>query len=155
MVEGNRRTVRILAAVLVAACVFGCADDPDGGSKTKWKKTMTLPTDFPKDVPIYPNATFKDGATTFKNDGSNERLPTESGAFLAWTTKDEIPAVRHYFTEKLDAEGWHVISYPGVPAVWMGEGGVTVVATKWGRTASFHIGAKDNATLISLVLPQK
>ena len=63
--------------------------------------------------------------------------------------------MRHFFTEKLDAEGWHVISYPGVPAAWMGEGGVTVVATKWGRTASYAIGAKEGATLISLVLPQK
>jgi len=99
-------------------------------------------------VAIYPNATFKEAVT-------GEGLPTEDGALLSWSTKDDIPAVRHYFTEKLDTEGWHVISYPGVPAGWMGEGGVTVVATKWGRTASYAIGAKDGATLISLVLPQK
>jgi len=148
MVQRNRGALRILAAVLVAACMVGCADDPGGGAKIKWKKSQTLPADFPKDVPIYPNATFKDAVT-------GEGLPTESGAFLAWSTKDDIPAVRHWFTEKLDAEGWHVISYPGVPAGWMGEGGVTVVATKWGRTASYAIGAKDGATLISLVLPQK
>ena len=148
MVQGNRKTLRIFAAVLLAACMFGCADEPGGGSRIKWKKAATLPADLPKDVAIYPNSTFKDGVV---GDG----LPTESGAFLTWSTKDDIPAVRHYFTEKLDADGWHVISYPGVPAGWMGEGGVTVVATKWGRTASYAIGAKDGATLISLVLPEK
>ena len=148
MVQGNRGAFRIFAAVLLAVCVFGCADDPNGGSKIKWKKSATLPADLPKDVAVYPNSTFKEAVT-------GEGLPTESGAFLSWSTKDDIPAVRHYFTEKLDGDGWHVISYPGVPAGWMGEGGVTVVATKWGRTASYAIGAKDGATLISLVLPQK
>jgi hypothetical protein len=137
----------VLAVMLLAACTLGCADER-GGSNIKWKKSATLPADLPKDVALYPDATFKDAVT-------GEGMPTESGAFLAWSTKDEIPAVRHYLTEKLDEEGWHVISYPGVAAGWMGEGGVTVVATKWGRTASYAIGAKDGATLISLVLPQK
>jgi hypothetical protein len=149
MVQGNRGgTLRLLAAVLVAACMLGCADEPGGGSSIKWKKSATLPSDLPKDVPVYPNAAFQSAIV-------GEGVPIESGAFLGWTTKDDIPAVRHWLTEKLDAEGWHVISYPGVPAGWMGEGGVTVVATKWGRTASYAIGAKDGATLISLVLPQK
>jgi hypothetical protein len=144
MGQGN---LRIFAAVLVAVCMLGCADDQSGPS-IKWKKATAMPADFPKDVPVYPNATLMSSVT-------GEGLPSESGAYIAWTTKDEIPAVRHFYTEKLDADGWHVISYPGVPAAWMGEGGVTVVATKWGRTASFAIGAKDGATLISLVFPQK
>lgn len=147
MVPRNRGKLRIVAAVLVAACMLGCADD-QAGTARKWKKSTTVPADFPKDVPIYPNATFSAAVTA-------EGLPSENGAYMAWTTKDQIPAVRQFFTEKLDAEGWHVISYPGVAAGWMGEGGVTVVATKWGRTASFAIGAKDGATLISLVFPQK
>ena len=136
----------MLAVLLVAACVIGCADQQE--SKLKWKKSSTLPADFPKDVAIYPEAALKDVLTA-------EGVPTENGAFLTWTTKDDIPKVRHYFTEKLDTDGWHVISYPGVPAAWMGEGGVTVVATKWGRTASYAIGAKEGSTLITLVLPQK
>jgi hypothetical protein len=144
MGQGN---LRIFAAVLVAVCMLGCADDQSGPS-IKWKKATAMPADFPKDVPVYPNATLMSSVT-------GEGLPSESGAYIAWTTKDEIPAVRHFYTDKLDADGWHVISYPGVPAAWMGEGGVTVVATKWGRTASFAIGAKDGATLISLVFPQK
>jgi len=137
----------MLATVLVAACMLGCADE-QGGTPIKWKTTKVLPADYPKDVPIYPNATLLSSVT-------GEGLPSENGAYLAWSTKDEIPTVRHFFTEKLDAEGWHVISYPGVSTAWMGEGGVTVVATKWGRTASFAIGAKDGTTLISLVFPQK
>ena len=107
-----------------------------------------MPADFPKDIPVYPNATLQAAVT---HDGA----PTEQGAYLAWSTKDEIPAVRHFYTEKLDAEGWHVISYPGVATAWMGEGGVTVVATKWGRMAAFAIGAKEGETLISLVFPGK
>jgi hypothetical protein len=147
MVQGNRGTLRVLAVLLVVACMTGCADE-QAGTELKWKKSSTLPADFPKDVAIYPEATLKDVLTA-------EGVPTENGAFLTWSTKDGIPAVRHWFTEKLDADGWHVISYPGVAAGWMGEGGVTVVATKWGRTASYAIGAKDGATLITLVLPQK
>ena len=138
----------MLTAVLVAACMtIGCADE-QGGRAIKWKKASVLPADFPKDVPVYPNATLMAAVT-------GENLPSENGAYIAWNTKDEIPTVRHFYTDKLDAEGWHVISYPGVPSAWMGEGGVTVVATKWGRTASFAIGAKDGATLISLVFPRK
>ena len=147
MKQGNRVGLRLLAAVLVAASLLGCADD-DSAPAQKLKKSATLPADFPKDVPVYPNATFRTAITT-------KDAPTEQGGYLSWSTKDEIPAVRHFYTEKLDAEGWHVISYPGVAAGWMGEGGVTVVATKWGRMASFAIGAKEGATLISLVFPGK
>ena len=144
MMRGN---LRIFAVVLLAACALGCADDQSGPT-IKWKTRTEMPADFPKDVPIYPNAKLLSAVT-------GEGLPSEGGAYIAWTTTDQIPAVRHFFTEKLDAEGWHVISYPGVSAAWMGEGGVTVIATKWGRTAAFGIGAKDDATLISLVFPQK
>jgi hypothetical protein len=147
MVQGNRVGLRLLATALVAACLFGCAEDSSGPAP-KLKKSATLPADFPKDVPVYPNATFRSAIT-------HKDAPTEEGGYLAWSTKDEIPAVRHFYTEKLDSEGWHVISYPGVAAGWMGEGGVTVVATKWGRMAAFAIGAKDGATLISLVFPSK
>jgi hypothetical protein len=147
MVQGNRVGLRLLAAALVAACLIGCAEDPIAPAP-KLKKSVTLPVDFPKDIPVYPNTTFQ-GAIVHQD------APTEQGAYISWSTKDEIPAVRHFYTEKLDAEGWHVISYPGVAAAWMGEGGVTVVATKWGRTAAFAIGAKDGATLISLVFPGK
>ncbi len=147
MVHGNRMRLHVLAAALVAACLVGCADESNAPA-AKLKKSTTLPADFPKDVPIYPNATFRSAITT-------QDAPTEQGGYLAWSTKDEIPAVRHFYTEKLDAEGWHVISYPGVAAGWMGEGGVSVVATKWGRMAAFAIGAKDGATLISLVFPAK
>lgn len=147
MMQGNRRTLRMLAVLLVAASMIGCAGE-ESESKLKWRKSSALPADFPKDVAIYPEATLKDVLTA-------EGVPTENGAFITWSTKDDIPKVRHYFNEKFDAEGWHVISYPGVAAGWMGEGGVTVVATKWGRTASYGIGAKDGATLITLVLPQK
>ena len=143
----NRTTLRLLAAALFAACLAGCADDPDV-PQIKWKKSTTLPADFPKDVPVYPNAQFGTAVT-------GEGLPTEAGGLLSWTTQDKIQPVRHFFTEKLDEQGWHVISYPGVPTLWMGEGGVTVVATKWGRMVSFAIGAKDGATVISLVFPQK
>ena len=147
MKQGNRVDLRLLAAVLVAASLLGCADD-NSAPAPKLKKSATLPADFPKDIPVYPNATFRSAITV-------RDAPTEQGGYLAWSTKDEIPAVRHFYTEKLDAEGWHVISYPGVASGWMGEGGVTVVATKWGRMASFAIGAKDGATLISLVFPGK
>jgi hypothetical protein len=145
-VEGKRGTLRILATVLVAA-MLGCADE-QGGPPIKWKTTHALPADFPKDVPIYPGSAVGSAVT-------GEGMQIEDGAYITWTTSDQIPAVRHFLTDKLDAEGWHVISYPGVPTAWMGEGGVTVVATKWGRTASFAIGAKDGTTLISLVFPQK
>jgi hypothetical protein len=147
MVQGNRVRVGLLVAALLAVCMVGCADD-QSAPPAKLKKYTELPPDFPKDVPVYPNATFQSAI-------GHQGAPTEQGAYLAWSTKDEIPTVRHFYTEKLDAEGWHVISYPGVAAAWMGEGGVTVVATKWGRTAAFAIGAKDGATLISLVFPGK
>ena len=65
-------------------------------SKIVWKKSTALPDDFPKDVPIYPNAKL-DAAVWGKG------LPSEDGAFVAWKTQDEIQVVRHFLTEKLDA----------------------------------------------------
>jgi hypothetical protein len=147
MLSWSRDTLLVLAAAAFVACLAGCAEEPQRPA-IKWRQGQGLPADFPKDVPVYPNAQLK-GAIT------GEGLPTEEGAYLAWTTKDEIPAVRHFYQQKLDEEGWHVVSYPGVPVAWMGEGGVTVVGTKWGRTVSFGIATKDGATMINLVFPAK
>lgn len=145
--QSRRGMVRILLAMVLAAGVVGCAEEPQA-PPIKWKRRAEMPADFPKDVPVYPNATLEAAVT-------GEGLATENGAYISWSTKDEVPAVRHFYQQKLDDEGWYVVSYPGVPTAWMGEGGVTVVGTKWGRTASFAIAKKDGKTLISLVFPQK
>lgn len=134
------------AAILALVLGSGCADDE--APSVKWKRTNTMPADFPDDVPIYPKGELRVVIT-------GEGVPTPDGAYFAWLTPDDIPSVRQFYTGKLDEKGWHVISYPGLPAEWMGEGGVTLVGTKWGRSITFALGARDGKTVITVMFPAK
>ena len=133
-----------LASVFVGGVFLAGCGEPEERPHLRWKTGDTLPADFPTDIPVYPKATLDKAVTSQDRD---------AGAFVGWRTTDPIPEVRHFYTTKLDEQGWHVTAYPGLPAPWMGEGGVTVVGTKWGRTVSFAIGAQDEKTLISMAIP--
>ena len=131
---------RALVAVLVflALCLAGCGREE--APSVEWRSSKELPENFPSDIPIYPTA--KVG-----------KVVTGAGAVVMWDAPDSVPVVERYYTRELTEKGWGVTKYPGLPAPWMGEEGVTVIATRWGRQLSFALGEKGDHTVITVALP--
>lgn len=127
----------LLGALLAAGCGGG---EP---ASTTWKQSASVPADFPKDVPIYPGATLKLAVTPEQG----------SGMVVVWETPDKLSAVQSQLTKELEAQGWTVSVLPSVAAKWLGEGGATVVGTRWGRQVSFALGPRPETTTIAFVIP--
>jgi hypothetical protein len=121
----------MLAAALVVAGMIGCADEQ--APSIKWKKTATLPADFPKDVPIYAGAQIVSAATT----GGTV------GAVLS--TADTPELVTDFYKSELEKSGW------AKPQAVNAAGTSTMTATKEKRRVSVGItkGA-DGKTSISI-----
>jgi hypothetical protein len=128
----------LLGTLLGAGCGGGA-----GAPTTTWKQSTSVPTDFPKDVPIYPGATVKHAITP----------ESGSGMVVVWETPDTVAAVQAHLIKELEAQGWTVSTMPGTVAKWLGETGVTVVGTRWGRQVSFAVGDQGGKTSIAFIVP--
>jgi hypothetical protein len=132
------RSLMATSLVFLGIVAWGCGGSPPQ-TPVQWKTSKQLPVDFPTDVPIYPSATL-------------ETVVSGRGAVVVWHTADQLPAVQAYYTKALNDNGWHVTAYPGVSTWWMGEGGVTVTGTVWGRQVSFNLGEQDGGTTITTLV---
>src|SRR5438093_572872 len=120
MMAKRREPERALVAVAVflALCLAGCGREE--APSVEWSSSKELPENFPSDIPIYPTAKVV-------------KVIKGNGAVVVWDTPDSRPVVERYYTRALTEKGWEVTKYPGLAAPWMGEEGVTVIATRWGR----------------------
>ena len=134
---------RALVAVsfFLALSLAGCGREE--APPVEWRTSKELPANFPSDIPIYPTARVG-------------RVVTGNGAVavVVWEAPDPVPVVEQYYTRVLAEKGWQVTKYPGVPAEWMGDGGVVVIGTAWGRQLSFALGEKGDKTAITVVVPE-
>src|SRR2546422_6110103 len=123
-----------LALALLLGVPFGCGRGEQ--TPVEWRTSHTLPENFPDDVTIYPKAAL-------------ETVVAGNGAIVVWRTADPLQAVKDYYVRELSAKGWKVSTYPGLAAPWMGEGGITLIATKWGRQVSLALGEDGDKTAIT------
>jgi hypothetical protein len=140
MMARRREPERTLVAVSVflALCLAGCGREE--APPVEWRSSKDLPENFPSDIPIYPSAKVV-------------KAVKGNGAVVVWDTPDALSVVEQYYTRELTEKGWGVTKYPGLPTAWMGEEGVTVIATRWGRQLSFALGEKGEHTAITVILP--
>jgi hypothetical protein len=139
-----RRPRQPIAVAVVASLLFGVVCAGCGGEEkppprpANWVTTNSLPAEFPKDVPVYPNAKV-------------ETVVAGKGAVVVWRAPDRLPVVQRNLTKQMNDQGWHVTNMPGVSAPWMGDGGLTLVGTGWGRRVSLTLGEDGDETLITVV----
>jgi hypothetical protein len=140
--EGEMSRSREPIAVLTVVCLVSLALVSAGCGKSEppveWKTTKELPANFPADVPVYPNAQL-------------DTVVSGKGSVIFWHTTDPVPAVQAFYTKELNAKGWHVTTYP-VVVNWMGEDGVTLIGTVWGRQVSVSVARQKDRTVISALL---
>jgi len=124
-------------ALVASGCGGGCGPDTRVA-----RESDTLPEDFPKDIPVYPNAEF------------GKFVRYGGSGVVVWEAPDPVATVKEFYARELAAKGWRVSTYPGLAAPWMGDSGVTVIATGWGRRISFALGERGDKTAITAVLPR-
>jgi hypothetical protein len=72
--------------------------------------TATLPSDFPSEIPIYPNATLEsagEGNTVASSQGTTT-LPTA----FRWLSADPSTKVLSFYNQQFQGNGWQVVSKP-------------------------------------------
>lgn len=105
-------------------------------SATSETGSVALPTDFPQDVPVYPNARV---ATTSVS-------PQSKLMILALETPDAPAKIVDYYQKELEAHGWSVVS-----SLKSAKGG-SISAQKGDRFCSATIGlrGKTAGSIVSL-----
>jgi len=93
----------LVAAVAAAACGGGKKKSftvtGDNGQKVNVSTSDKLPSDFPKDLPIYPGADYKGGVTSTQ-EGT-------TGFYASWETGDSVDKVKSWYEDELkDNDSW-------------------------------------------------
>ena len=101
-----------------------------------------VPSDWPKDIPVYPGATVQYSASVNPADGN------QGGALMLLST-DTDTAVSDYYAKELKAQGWTLA------ATMHAAGTVIMSATKDGRSLSVTVTGQDGQTSITIGIQQK
>ncbi len=104
---------------------------PDGG-KVQVGENLTVPSDFPGDVPVYPDLKII----------SSTVMP--QGATLTGETGDSLDKVAGFYADKMVSEGWEKESEMTQPEMRM------VTFKKEGRNAAVHAFKNEDKTTIQL-----
>ena len=113
---------------------------PKGQEEVTSEDTNSLPTNFPKDFPLYPDSSLKTSWTT--------QGELKEGISVLWESGDASQAVADYYKQKLpelgwsvnssfDSEGSYTISFEketidGFIGITLGEGGLTQISVTLG-----------------------
>jgi len=132
-----------LPAAAIALMGAGCApaatnDEPydpgaDDEDADKTSETVTLPADFPADLPIYPGAelTYAEVSETY-------------GDSASFDTSDSMKTVYDWYNETLTADGWEKTAgseETSISAIWEKDNAsITFSAYVIGNTTSVNIG---------------
>ncbi|MBD2210577.1 S-layer homology domain-containing protein [Nostoc linckia FACHB-104] len=82
--------------------VFGEAKDSQQQAQQN-ESTVKLPTDFPQDIPLYPNA---------KLEAVTPPSGTENSTSTRWLTSDPSNFIANFYREQLQANNWQILQQP-------------------------------------------
>lgn len=68
--------------------------------------TAQLPTNFPAEIPRYPNAELV--AVTGADQSDNVEIGTNSVTETRWQTEDDVVQVRQFYQKQFQSEGWQL-----------------------------------------------
>jgi hypothetical protein len=108
------------------------AEAPSEGVGPTW--TAELPSEFPKDVPQYPDSEVR------RAQGASEQ-----GVSVTFTTDDDSEKVARYYEDTFAAEGWDTMRTPS-------KGGIMIFADKGSRRASALVTAEGDETIIQIIV---
>lgn len=79
---------------------FGAAEVRNSQQPQTTQATVQLPTDFPKDIPLYPNATLQE-ATPSSNENPN--------VSARWLSFDPSNIIANYYRQQFEANNWQIV----------------------------------------------
>lgn len=65
--------------------------------------TVQLPTDFPKDIPLYPNATLQEATPSSQENSS---------VSARWLSYDPSNLIANYYLQQFQAKNWQIVKSP-------------------------------------------
>lgn len=102
-----------------------------------------LPSDWPKDAPVYAGATVQYSGT------ANPATGESGGRALVMMTSDSAADVKAFYEKELTANGW------AMQGDMQGGGTIILSATKEGSTLSLLIATAGNQTSITMGIETK
>lgn len=82
--------------------VFGTS--PAGNRQDQLNQTtVQLPTDFPKEIPLYPNANLQEVKPS---------TDLNSGVSVRWLSSDPSNSIASYYLQQLQANNWQILQQP-------------------------------------------
>ncbi|MGB3534738.1 MAG: S-layer homology domain-containing protein [Microcoleaceae cyanobacterium] len=91
-----------------------------------------LPTDFPSEIPLYPDAKLQTVSPALNN--------AKTGTQTTWQTPDPINAIQNYYQNQLKSEDWKIIDSPTE------EGEGKFIATKDDLRLTISLGSEQNSS---------
>lgn len=165
----NKKTMMVVGAVVVVLVLAGVANrlfnksaaerviesatggkvnvDSNSGDVTvktdqgTWSTSSKLPSDFPKDVPVYPGATVESSVAANQEQGG--------GQYVGLQTTDALDAVVAWYKKEVAAQGWKIETDATV------QGNLILGASKDTRELSLTVASSDGKVTISLVVAKK
>jgi len=108
----RRSETLLLLGVLLGICIIALSPV----TAAKVEGSDKVPADFPKDFPVYHNATVK-------SYGPILRSTPELGSVLVLQTSDPKTTVLEFYKKELPANGWTVQTFNGAPDTLAGSKG--------------------------------
>lgn len=134
-----RRTAGLVSIVILLSSVTACANSPNAknlerilaadpklrenpvnfgnagtSSQRQTPVNNQLPSDFPEEIPLYPNAQLKAviQPTSQGNDEFNNSAQPNEPQQTVWTTSDPINLVQNFYQQQFQAKNWEIVSEP-------------------------------------------
>lgn len=142
----SRRAVKFVSLAVLLTSLTACASSPTGTSLEKIfaadprlnpvdfvkdpnapnDARLTLPPDFPREIPRYPNAQLKEVTqpTPQATAESGNKAIASSAQLTRWITSDPINSVASFYQNEFQANNWEILSQPS------GEEGGTFAARR-------------------------
>lgn len=87
---------------------FGQSATPPNNQNNPNQTTANLPSDFPSEIPTYPQAQLQEVSQT-----STQSENTSAKATITrWNSADPVNFVQSYYQKQLQAGGWEILSQP-------------------------------------------
>ncbi len=87
---------------------FGQSATPPNNQNNPNPTTANLPSDFPSEIPTYPEAQLQEVSQTSPQSENNSATAT----LTRWNSSDPVNFVQSYYQQQLKAGGWEILSQP-------------------------------------------
>lgn len=88
------------------------AADPKLQNNPQKERLAQLPSGFPSEIPIYPEAKLKEATPISSQSSDHQAIGAGQGQSTRWTTSDPSNLVQSFYQKQLQSNGWQLLNQP-------------------------------------------